>query len=52
MKVREIKLQYVIPTLVLIDVIIGMVSPENLVGAIIGDIAMVGAILGYNAKNK
>jgi uncharacterized membrane protein len=50
--IKKIKLQYVIPALILADVVIGLVSPENLGSLIIGDIAIIGSILGYNAKNK
>ena len=48
--IKKIKLQYVIPALILVDVVIGMVSPENLGSAIIGDIVMIAAIVGYNSK--
>ncbi|MDZ3957029.1 hypothetical protein U0X36_30095 [Bacillus thuringiensis] len=52
MTIKKIKLQYVIPALLLVDLVIWLVSPENLVNSIIGNIAMIGAILGYNTKNK
>lgn len=50
MAIKKLKLQYVIPALILVDVVIGMINPENLGSAIIGDIVMIGAIVGYNSK--